>query len=141
MLNDTAECLQVEKITLKILYNHGQKPKINKHIQKKMLNITTLLCRNPQRKKVKWMWNEHRSRISNYKAADLLWRIRLNSLLTRIRLQHWGIKDRNTKFCEACLKVVQSHAYLFWRCSVVCSLWNIVWNLTLITWPDWNLHR
>ena len=52
MLNGAAECLQVKEITLKILYDHGQKPKIKKHMQKKMLNITTLLHRNSQRKKV-----------------------------------------------------------------------------------------
>jgi hypothetical protein len=87
------------------------------------------------------MWSEHKTKISNRKASDLLWRIRLNSLSVGSRLRHWNIPDNLAEFCGACAGVIQSHAHLFWRCPVACQLWNSVWNMALIAWPSWRLCR
>ena len=80
------EYLRVEDISLKKIYVNGAKKKVQTAQIGKISEISAILERNPLGKSLKWMWWRNKWDVSNRKAQDLLWRIRLNSLLTGSRL-------------------------------------------------------
>jgi hypothetical protein len=86
------------------------------------------------------MWWRNKWDVSNRKAQDLLWRIRLNSLPTGSRLTHWGIQNPMAALCTVCPDDIQNHQHLFWDCTAAQQLWRTIGALARLAWPEWRLR-
>jgi hypothetical protein len=85
------------------------------------------------------MWNGYQRRTCNRKARDLIWKMRHFCLPIESKLRHWQLADATAEFCSACPNIIQNHSHLFWHCPIAATLWNSLWRLARIAWPDWRL--